>query len=87
MEISLVEEEKAKLLFCHISGFWVTCDSLTPILGVKKIKCFGFLTLSKAKQHGANSGCWARNEAETSADIWCQILLRGNQPPDQGDSL
>lgn len=85
MEISLVEEEKAKLLSYHISGFWVACDSLTPILGGKKIKCFGFL--AQNKQHGANSGCWARNKAETLADIWCQILIRGNQPPDQGDSL
>lgn len=88
MEISLVEgKKKAKLLFYHISRFWVTCDSLAPILGGKKIKCLGFLILNKAQQHRATSGCRTRNEAEILADIWCQILIRGNQPPDQGDSL
>lgn len=80
-------KNKAKLLFYHISRFGVTCDSLAPILGVKKIKCFGVLALNEAEQHGANSGRWARNEAETLADIWCQVLMRGNRPPDQGDWL
>lgn len=88
MEISLVEgKKKAKLLFYHIPRFWMTCDSLAPILGGKKIKCLGFLILNKAQQHRATSGCQTRNEAEILADIWCQILIRGNQPPDQGDSL
>lgn len=52
-------------------------------LDAKQIKCFGFFTLNKAEQHEAKSACWARNEAGTLADIWCQILMRGNQIPPQ----
>lgn len=33
------EKNKAKLLF-YMSRFWVTCDSLAPILGVKKNQMF-----------------------------------------------
>lgn len=49
----------------------------------KKSNVLGFLTLNKAEQHEANSACWARNEAGTLADIWCQISMRGNQTPPQ----